>query len=85
MDGIKEVKNSPLLNALPIWYHSIYTDGIHPDARFPRDRYTKLVEKLSSNPERLNLLRTEILNTISLYFENNSLRQDYLLTKGIKK
>ena len=46
MDGIKQVKNSPLLNALPIWYHSIYTDGIHPDARFPRDRYTKLVEKL---------------------------------------
>ena len=46
MDGIKEEKNSPLLNALPIWYHSIYTDGIHPDARFPRDRYTKLVEKL---------------------------------------
>ena len=46
MDGIKEVKNSPLLNALPIWYHSIYTDGIHPDARFPRYRYTKLVEKL---------------------------------------
>ena len=33
-----------------IWYHPIYTDGIHPDARFPRDRYTKLVEKLK-NPE----------------------------------
>ena len=46
---------------------------------------SKLVEKLSSDPERLNLLRTEILNTISQYFENNSLRQDYLLTKGIKK
>ena len=46
---------------------------------------SKLVEKLSSDPERLNLLRTEILNTISQYFENNSLRQDYLLTKGVKK
>ena len=46
---------------------------------------SKLVEKLSSDPERLNLLRTEILNTISQYFENNSLRQDYLLTKGTKK
>ena len=46
---------------------------------------SKLIEKLSSDPERLYLLRTEILNTISLYFENNSLRQDYLLTKGIKK
>ena len=46
---------------------------------------SKLIEKLSSDPERLYLLRTEILNTISLYFENNSLRQDYLLTKRIKK
>ena len=33
---------------LSIWYHPIYTDGIHPDARFPRERYTKLVEKLGS-------------------------------------
>ena len=33
---------------LSIWYHPIYTDGIHPDARFPRERYTKLVEKLES-------------------------------------
>ena len=32
---------------LSIWYHPIYTDGIHPDARFPRDRYTKLVDKLN--------------------------------------
>tara|TARA_Y100001978_G_scaffold76072_1_gene68247 strand:+ start:5954 stop:6907 length:954 start_codon:yes stop_codon:yes gene_type:complete len=46
MDESKKVKNPPLLNTLPIWYHSIYTDGIHPDARFPRDRYTKLVHKL---------------------------------------
>ena len=33
---------------LSIWYHPLYTDGIHPDARFPRERYTKLVEKLES-------------------------------------
>jgi acetoin utilization deacetylase AcuC-like enzyme len=36
-----------------IWYHPIYTNGIHPDARFPRDRYTKLLEKLK-NPEHSN-------------------------------
>ena len=34
---------------LSIWYHPIYTNGIHPDARFPRDRYTKLVDKLRSD------------------------------------
>ena len=33
---------------LSIWYHPIYTNGIHPDARFPRDRYTKLVDKLKT-------------------------------------
>lgn len=31
-----------------IWYHPIYTHGIHPDARFPRDRYTKLVDALNT-------------------------------------
>ena len=46
---------------------------------------SNLVEKLSTQPNKLVLLRTEILNTISQYFENNSLRQDYLLTKGTKK
>ena len=34
---------------LSIWYHPIYTNGIHPEARFPRDRYTKLVSKLQSD------------------------------------
>ena len=34
---------------------------------------SKLIEKLSSDPERLYLLRTEILGTISQYFENNFL------------
>ena len=31
---------------LPIWYHPIYTEGIHPDARFPRERYNELISRL---------------------------------------
>ena len=31
---------------LPIWYHPIYTEGIHPDARFPRERYSELISRL---------------------------------------
>lgn len=31
---------------LPLYYHPIYTDGIDPTARFPRDRYRLLAERL---------------------------------------
>ena len=34
-------------SGLPMWYHPLYTDGIHPDARFPRDRYVRVLERLS--------------------------------------
>ena len=30
----------------PLWYHPIYTDGIHPKARFPRERYEMLLDLL---------------------------------------
>ena len=33
---------------MKVWYHDIYTNGIHPDARFPRDRYVKLLGRLKS-------------------------------------
>lgn len=29
-----------------MWYHPLYTEGIHPDARFPRDRYVRLLMRL---------------------------------------
>ncbi|MDQ8186779.1 histone deacetylase [Pelagicoccus sp. SDUM812002] len=35
---------------LPLYYHPIYTEGIHPSARFPRDRYRLLAERLEGNP-----------------------------------
>ena len=31
---------------LPLFYHPIYTDGIHPAAPFPRERYYKIQEGL---------------------------------------
>ncbi|MGJ8639644.1 MAG: histone deacetylase family protein [Opitutaceae bacterium] len=35
---------------LRLYYDPIYTDGIDPSARFPRDRYRLLYERLKSNP-----------------------------------
>ena len=34
---------------LPIWYHPIYTNGIHPEARFPRERYVSLINRLTNS------------------------------------
>ena len=36
-------------DVMPIWYHPIYTEGIHPDARFPRERYVELIKRLKSH------------------------------------
>jgi acetoin utilization deacetylase AcuC-like enzyme len=32
--------------ALPLYYHAIYTEGIHPAAPFPKERYQKVYEGL---------------------------------------
>lgn len=41
--------------AFRLWYHRLYTDGIHPDARFPRDRYERLLHRLSGLEDGSNL------------------------------
>ena len=32
---------------MPLWFHDLYTDGIHPEARFPRDRYVQLAARFA--------------------------------------
>jgi acetoin utilization deacetylase AcuC-like enzyme len=48
-DNAQPINDEKSSHRLSIWYHPIYTNGIHPDARFPRDRYTKLLEKLKNS------------------------------------
>lgn len=44
-----ETNHNSSTTPMRIWYHEIYTNGIHPDARFPRDRYVKLLDRLKSH------------------------------------
>ena len=37
--------------SMPIWYHPLYTEGIDEEARFPRERYRILRERLRSLEE----------------------------------
>ena len=32
-----------------LWYHPLYTDGIHDEARFPKYRYQKLLDRLQES------------------------------------
>lgn len=40
------MNSSPVKRSFCLWYHDIYTDGIHKDARFPRERYKMLLKRL---------------------------------------
>jgi SAM-dependent methyltransferase len=44
----------------------------------------KVVETLSADPEKLTAMRNEYEALIAEYFEENSVRQDYLLTRASK-
>ena len=91
------INNSPVNHVksnhkLSIWYHPIYTNGIHPDARFPRDRYLKLVDKLSSPEysdkflirEPTEASRNEIIMAHDPYYVDNFLSQN-LTEKEIRR
>ena len=54
--GLEEkrfVSNEP---EFALWYHPIYTAGLHPDARFPRDRYELLLARLKDSKARGSMI-----------------------------
>jgi SAM-dependent methyltransferase len=45
---------------------------------------TKLVQSLQADPQKLAAFRREIEDLASLYFSDNLLKQDFLLTRAVK-
>ena len=43
---------------MPLYFHPLYTDGIHPDARFPRDRYRLIAQRFEA-PGRSDLVSVQ--------------------------
>ena len=61
----------------PVHYRLFFETNVGPMA--------KLVEALSaSDPQKLGALRAEVDELVGLYFEDNQVRQDYLLTRAVK-
>ena len=49
------MNSSPVKRSFNLWYHDIYTDGINKDARFPRERYKRLLERLKDSTKFSNI------------------------------
>jgi acetoin utilization deacetylase AcuC-like enzyme len=91
-DNAQPINDGKSSHRLSIWYHPIYTNGIHPDARFPRDRYTKLIDNLNT-PEYSDKFiiqqpteasRKELIIAHDPYYVDNFLNQN-LTEKEIKR
>ena len=91
-DNTQPINDDKSNHKLSIWYHPIYTNGIHPDARFPRDRYTKLIDNLNT-PEYSDKFiiqqpteasRKELIIAHDPYYVDNFLNQN-LTEKEIKR
>ena len=55
MEGNTLNPESMIKKKLPIWYHDLYTNGIDVKARFPRDRYEKLMNRLKKSESWENI------------------------------
>ena len=61
------------MDSFNLWYHQLYTDGIHKEARFPRERYQMLLKKLESSEQSHNirLRKPNIITRDSLILAHN--------------
>ena len=46
-----ELGNASANQSFNLWYHPLYTDGIHAEARFPRERYQILLNRLRDSEQ----------------------------------
>ena len=52
------------MSSFNLWYHPLYTDGIHDEARFPKYRYQKLLQRLEQS-EQFNQITIQTPEPIS--------------------
>ena len=74
MEGNTLNPESMIKKKLPIWYHDLYTNGIDVKARFPRDRYEKLL---------IRLKKSESWNKIEVKSPRNITRNELLMAHSI--
>ena len=73
------------MNSFNLWYHPLYTDGIHDEARFPKDRYQKLLHRLEQSEQfsQITIRTPEPISRDSILLAHDSTYVDAFLKEKL--
>jgi acetoin utilization deacetylase AcuC-like enzyme len=73
------------MNSFNLWYHPLYTDGIHDEARFPKDRYQKLLHRLEQSEQfsQITIRIPEPISRDSILLAHDSTYVDAFLNEKL--
>ena len=73
------------MNSFNLWYHPLYTDGIHDEARFPKDRYQKLLHRLEQSEQfsQITIRTPEPISRDSILLAHDSTYVDAFLNEKL--
>ena len=68
-----------------LWYHPLYTDGIHDEARFPKYRYQKLLRRLEQSEQfnQITIRTPEPISRNSLLLAHSAVYVDGFLEEKL--
>jgi acetoin utilization deacetylase AcuC-like enzyme len=68
-----------------LWYHPLYTDGIHDEARFPKYRYQKLLERLQESNQfhQIRIRKPDSISRDSLLLAHDATYVDAFLEENM--
>jgi acetoin utilization deacetylase AcuC-like enzyme len=75
------------MNSFSLWYHPLYTDGIHDEARFPKYRYQKLLQRLEQSEQfnKITIRTPEPISRDSLLLAHDATYVDAFLEEQLEE
>ena len=73
------------MSSFNLWYHPLYTDGIHDEARFPKYRYQKLLQRLEQSEQfnQITIRTPEPISRDSLLLAHDATYVDAFLEEKL--
>jgi acetoin utilization deacetylase AcuC-like enzyme len=75
------------MSSFNLWYHPLYTDGIHDEARFPKYRYQKLLQRLKQSEQfdQITIQTPEPISRDSLLLAHDAMYVDAFLEEKLEE
>ena len=75
------------MSSFNLWYHPLYTDGIHDEARFPKYRYQKLLSRLERSEQfgQITIRKPEPISRDSILLAHDATYVDAFLEEKLEK